>query len=134
LTLPAEHYHLHTKPTTLLAPDSPVVRDPDGHIYFRENGGRVLAGGFAPIAKPAFEDGVLPSSSTNRQLTPDYDHFAILLENLLKRVPTFGDCSLETLKNGPEGFSPDGQWILGQAPEIQNYYVAAAMRSIGIYF
>ena len=65
---PAEHYYLHSKPVNFLPPNTPVVRDPDGHIYFRENGGRVLAGGFEPVAKPAFEDGHLPTSSKSRQL------------------------------------------------------------------
>ena len=65
---PAEHYYLHTKPVDFLPATTPVVRDPDGHIYFRENLGRVLAGGFEPVAKPAFEDGHLPSSSASRQL------------------------------------------------------------------
>ena len=57
---PCEHYHLHTKPVPDLPPDTPVVRDPDGHIYFRENEGRFLAGGFEPVAKPAYMDKELP--------------------------------------------------------------------------
>ncbi len=128
---PAEHYYLHSKPVGFLSPNCPVVRDPDGHIYFRENGGCVLAGGFEPVAKPAFEDGQLPSSSKSRQLQADWDHFYILLEGILKRLPPMEDAVLGALTNGPEAFSPDGQWIMGQSPEIQNYYVAAAMRSIG---
>ena len=63
---PAEHYYLHSKPVDWLAKDTPVVRDPDGHIYFRENSGKLLAGGFEPIAKPAFEDGNLPKSMKSR--------------------------------------------------------------------
>jgi len=127
---PAEHYYLHTKPLTNLPPDFPVVRDPDGHCYIRENEGRFLAGGFEPKAKPAFADGVLPSE--RRMLPEDWDHFHVLLENLLHRIPCLNEAVLERLVNGPEAWSPDGQWILGQAPEIENYYVAAAMRSIGI--
>ena len=72
---PAEHYYLHSKPVDWLAKDTPVVRDPDGHIYFRENSGKLLAGGFEPIAKPAFEDGNLPKSMKSR-LQP------VSLENL----------------------------------------------------
>lgn len=128
---PAEHYYLHTKPIPDMPAFSPVVRDPDGHIYFRENGGRILGGGFEPVAKPAFEDGHMPTSSKSRQLPVDWDHFYVLLEGLLKRVPSLNNAVLETLTNGPEAFSPDGNWIMGQAPEIENYFVAVAMRSIG---
>ena len=65
---PAEHYYLTSKPVPFLAPDCPVIRDPDSNIYIREKGGCVLAGGFEPVAKPAFEDGNLPTSSKSRQL------------------------------------------------------------------
>ena len=115
---PAEHYYLHTKPVPYLSPETPVIRDPDGHIYFRENEGCVLAGGFEPIAKPAFEDGTLPTSSKSRKLPVDWDHFWVLLEPLLKRVPMLNKATLDNLTNGPEPFSPDGQWILGLVSDV----------------
>jgi len=127
---PCEHYHLHTKPVPDLPPDTPVVRDPDGFVYFRENEGRFLAGGFEPKAKPAYMDDELPEKRA--ELAEDWDHFHLMLENLLHRVPTMKNAILERLSNGAEAFSPDGQWILGQAPELENYYVAAGMRSNGI--
>ncbi|XP_066995066.1 pyruvate dehydrogenase phosphatase regulatory subunit, mitochondrial isoform X2 [Anabrus simplex] len=127
-----EHYYLHTKPISGLDPMTPVVRDLDGHIYFRENEGRLLAGGFEPVAKPAFEDGSIPESSEDRLLPEDWDHFHVLLEQMLHRIPSLGDAVLERLCNGPEAFSPDCKWIVGQAPEIENYYVAAGMKTIGI--
>ncbi|PSN40541.1 hypothetical protein C0J52_12258 [Blattella germanica] len=127
-----EHYYLHTKPIPGLDPMTPVVRDQDGHIYFRENDGRLLAGGFEPVAKPAFEDGTIPESSAERILPEDWDHFHVLLEQMLLRVPNLGDAILERLCNGPEAFSPDCKWIVGEAPEIQNYYVATGMKTIGI--
>jgi len=127
---PAEHYTLHTKPVPDLPPDTPVVRDLDNHIYFRENEGRFLAGGFEPKAKPAYQDDVLPSDK--RELEEDWDHFHFLLEKILHRVPTIKSALLEKLNNSAEAFSPDGKWVLGQAPEISNYYVAAGMRSNGI--
>jgi len=127
---PAEHYHLHTKPVPDLPPDTPVVRDPDGYIYFRENEGRFLAGGFEPKAKPAYQDDNLPSH--RQDLDPDWDHFHLLLENILHRVPAMKSAVLEKLCTGAEAFSPDGKWVLGQAPETANYYVAAGMRSNGI--
>jgi len=127
---PCEHYHLHTRPVADLPPDTPVVRDPDGHIYFRENEGRFLAGGFEPVAKPAYLDKELPDERA--ELVEDWDHFGLLLANMLHRVPAMENSVLERLSNGAEAFSPDGQWILGQSPEINNYYVAAGMRSNGI--
>jgi pyruvate dehydrogenase phosphatase regulatory subunit len=132
----AEHYYLHTKPVIHVRPSTPVVHDPDAHIYFREDEGRFLIGGFEPVAKPQdIED--LPTvkgrgEGRGRDLAVDWDHFHILLEGVLHRVPAMGGAILEKLTNGPEPFAPDGNWILGKAPEVQNYFVAAAMRSIGV--
>ncbi|XP_022910768.1 pyruvate dehydrogenase phosphatase regulatory subunit, mitochondrial isoform X2 [Onthophagus taurus] len=127
-----EHYYLHTKPIPGLDSLLPVVRDQDGYIYFRENNGRLLAGGFEPTAKPAFEDGKIPVSPKDRFLPEDWDHFHILLEQLLFRVPTLGNAVLDKLCNGPEAFSPDCKWIVGEAPEIRNYFIAAGMKTVGI--
>ncbi|XP_051163188.1 pyruvate dehydrogenase phosphatase regulatory subunit, mitochondrial [Leptopilina boulardi] len=129
---PVEHYYLHTKPIKDLDPMTPVVRDLDGYIYFRENKGRILAGGFEPVAKPAFENGIIPENAKERYLPEDWDHFHILLEQMLHRIPSLGDAILERLCNGPEAFSPDCKWIVGEAPEIQNYYIAAGMKTVGI--
>ncbi|KAB0792639.1 hypothetical protein PPYR_14600 [Photinus pyralis] len=130
-----EHYYLHTKPMSQLQQLQtmfPVVRDLDGHIYFREYKGRLLAGGFEPVAKPAFEDGKIPGSGEERVLPEDWDHFNVLLEQLLHRIPMLNDTVLDKLCNGPEAFSPDCKWIIGQAPEIMNYYIAAGLKTVGI--
>ncbi|KAE8737552.1 hypothetical protein FOCC_FOCC016988 [Frankliniella occidentalis] len=130
---PCDHYYLHTRPIPGLDPMTPVVRDQDSHIYFRENDGCLMLGGFEPVAKPAFEDGLLPeASSASRKLPEDWDHFHVLLEQMLHRVPTLGSTALDRLVNGPEAFSPDCKWILGEAPEIENYFVAAGMKTVGI--
>ncbi|XP_023287737.1 pyruvate dehydrogenase phosphatase regulatory subunit, mitochondrial isoform X2 [Orussus abietinus] len=129
---PVEHYYLHTRPIKNLDPMTPVVRDLDGYVYFRENDGRILAGGFEPVAKPAFENSVIPESTKERFLPEDWDHFHILFEQMLHRIPSLGDAELERLCNGPEAFSPDCKWIIGEAPEIRNYYIAAGMKTIGI--
>ncbi|CAK9803481.1 Pyruvate dehydrogenase phosphatase regulatory subunit, mitochondrial [Anthophora plagiata] len=129
---PVEHYYLHTKPIDGLDPMTPVIRDLDGYIYFRENNGSLLAGGFEPVAKPAFEDGTIPEGTEERFLPEDWDHFHILLEQMLFRIPSLGNAILEQLCNGPEAFSPDCKWIVGEAPEIRNYYVAAGMKTVGI--
>lgn len=65
-----------------------------------------------------------------RFLPEDWDHFHILLEQMLYRIPSLGNAVLEKLCNGPEAFSPDCKWIVGEAPEIRNYYIAAGMKTV----
>lgn len=105
-----------------------VLYDLDGRIYIREFKGKILAGGFEKRAKPAFEDGILPDSPKKRfTIKPDYDQFSELLEQIIHRVPSLRDAKFVRLSNIPEIFSPDCRWILGESPEIENYYVAAGM-------
>lgn len=127
-----EHHYLHTKPIAQLDPNTPFVRDFDGRIFFRECEGHILAGGYEREAKMVYEDGVIPLSQTARQYPPDWDHFHELLDALLQRVPSFRDASLDRLTNSLQVFSPDCKWILGEAPEIQNYYVAAGNKTMGV--
>ncbi|KAJ2954097.1 hypothetical protein O0L34_g2314 [Tuta absoluta] len=128
--LPCEHYYLHTKPIDGLNPMTPVVRDPDGFIYLRERDGCMLAGGFEPVAKPVYDEEI--TTSGERCVAEDWDHFHVLLQQLLRRVPSLAQATLHKLCNGLEAFSPDCKWIVGEAPEIFNYYVAAGMKTVGI--
>ncbi|XP_046657941.1 pyruvate dehydrogenase phosphatase regulatory subunit, mitochondrial-like [Daphnia pulicaria] len=127
-----EHYYLHTKPVKDIDENMPVVRDLDGHVYFRVQNGCVLAGGFEPLAKPVFEDGALPLSVEDSRLEVDWDHFAPMLEQMVQRVPLMRNAVLDKLCNGPESFSPDCKWVLGEASEVDNYFVATGMKSLGI--
>ncbi|XP_037935094.1 pyruvate dehydrogenase phosphatase regulatory subunit, mitochondrial [Teleopsis dalmanni] len=127
-----EHHYLHTKKIEGLDPMTPFVRDFDGGVYFREKNGCILAGGFEREAKMAYEDGTVPLSQAERELQPDWDHFHDLLDELLRRVPTFRNATLDRLSNALEAFSPDCKWILGESPEIQNYFVSAGMKTIGV--
>lgn len=127
---PCEHYYLHTRAVDGIDPMMPVVRDYDGHIYFRENNGRLLAGGFEPVAKPIYHEGV-PGTLEQEELQEDWDHFQILLEQMLHRIPTLGEAVVDRLYNGPECFTPDCKWILGESPEVKNYFVATGMKTIG---
>nr|XP_014093970.1 pyruvate dehydrogenase phosphatase regulatory subunit, mitochondrial [Bactrocera oleae] len=127
-----EHHYLHTKPIEGLDPMTPFVRDYDGGVYFRERNGRILAGGFEREAKMLYEDGIIPLSQKERELPPDWDHFHSMLDELLRRVPMLKSSLLDRLTNSLESFSPDCKWILGEAPEIQNYYVSAGMKTIGV--
>ena len=110
----------------------PVIRDLDGHVYIREKDGRFLAGGFEPLAKPVFEDGSLPISVDESRLEVDWDHFAPMLQQMVHRMPSLGDQVLDKLCNGPEAFSPDCKWVLGESSEVDNYFVATGMKSLGI--
>lgn len=92
----------------------------------------LFLGGFEKEAKVAFEDGFIPLSQKERVLPPDWDHFHDLLDELLKRVPALRSARLDRLTNALQAFSPDCKWIMGEAPEIQNYYVSAGMKTIGV--
>ncbi|XP_050361325.1 pyruvate dehydrogenase phosphatase regulatory subunit, mitochondrial isoform X1 [Nymphalis io] len=128
--LPCEHYYLHTKRIDNLDPMTPVVRDPDGYIYLRERDGCILAGGFEPIAKPVYEEEI--RNAEQRCIPEDWDHFHVLLQEIIKRVPSLSQAVLHKLCNGLEAFSPDCKWIVGETPEMFNYHVAAGMKTVGI--
>ncbi|CAH1389574.1 unnamed protein product [Nezara viridula] len=128
---PVEHYHLLTVPMNI-DPMMPVVRDLDGYIYFREYEGCIVAGGFEPVAKPAYENGKIPNTQADRSLPEDWDHFSVLLEQLLIRIPSVGDIRPQKLSNLPEAFSPDCKWVVGEAPEVERYYIASGMKTVGI--
>lgn len=126
---PCEHHFLHTLPVKDLDPMMPVIRDYDGYFYIRENNGRFLAGGFEPISKPLDPNDI---SDPSKPLPEDWDQFYILLQEMLFRIPSLGDVEVDRLCNGAESFTPDCKWILGEAPEVKNYFIASGMKSIGI--
>ncbi|KAK3708100.1 hypothetical protein QZH41_000055, partial [Actinostola sp. cb2023] len=109
----------------------PNMRDPDGHIYCREWSGGLMIGGFEPEAKPCFHDAV-PSKFEFQLLPEDWDHFEVLMDQILHRIPAVHNAEIRQMINGPESFTPDGKYIIGEAPEVRNYYVAAGMCSSGI--
>ncbi|CAL1532543.1 unnamed protein product [Lymnaea stagnalis] len=126
-----EHYYLLTKPQDGIHTMMPVVRDYDGQVYFREWGGGMLAGGFESNAKTVFHKGI-PEKFEFQLLHEDWDHFQILLDNILHRMPILSTAEVHQLVNGPESFTPDSKWLLGKSPKIKNYYIAAGMNSNGI--
>jgi pyruvate dehydrogenase phosphatase regulatory subunit len=104
----------------------PTIRDYDGGIYIRKlEDNSFLLGGFEDVAKPVFTKGI-PKNWRDR-LESDWDHFAPLLDRCLHRAPALKECQLKFLRNVPDNFTPDGKWILGETPEIENYFVAAGM-------
>jgi 4-methylaminobutanoate oxidase (formaldehyde-forming) len=127
----AEHFYIVTGPIAGVHPMLPVMRDPDGFIYFKEEVGGLVMGGFEPLAKPWGMDGI-PDRFEFQLLPEDWDQFQPLMEAAIHRVPALETAGVKMLLNGPESFTPDGNFILGEAPELRNYFVAAGFNSAGI--
>jgi 4-methylaminobutanoate oxidase (formaldehyde-forming) len=126
-----EHMYIVTRPMPGVAPDLPVLRDPDGMVYFKEEVGGLVMGGFEPVAKPWGVDGV-PGDPAFTLLEEDWDQFRILMDSALVRVPALETAGVHRLLNGPESFTPDNSYILGEAPELPGFFVAAGFNSAGI--
>ncbi|MEP7058541.1 MAG: FAD-binding oxidoreductase, partial [Caldimonas sp.] len=127
----AEHFYVVTDRVDGVHPMLPVLRDPDGYIYYKEEVGGLVMGGFEPQAKPWRVDPI-PSTFQFELLAEDWDQFEILMTNAIHRTPCLETAKIKMLLNGPESFTPDGNFILGEAPELRNFYVAAGFNSAGI--
>ncbi|HQU68543.1 MAG TPA: FAD-dependent oxidoreductase [Albidovulum sp.] len=127
----AEHMYIVTGKIDGVHPDLPVMRDPDGYTYYKEEVGGLVMGGFEPHAKPWGMNGI-PDDFEFALLPDDWDQFEILMENALVRVPQLGDAEVKKFYNGPESFTPDNNFILGEAPELKNFFVGAGFNSMGI--
>lgn len=133
VTLPlhaCEHFYIVTEPIPELG-ELPVLRVTDECAYYKEDAGKILLGAFEPKAKPWGMDGI-PEDFCFDQLPEDFDHFEPILEAAINRMPMLADVGIHTFFNGPESFTPDGRYYLGQAPEISGYWIAAGYNSIGI--
>ena len=126
-----EHFYIVTEEIDGLSRDLPVLRDPDGCAYFKEDAGKLLVGAFEPNAKPWGMDGI-PEDFAFDELPEDFDHFTPILEHAIMRAPILETAGIRTFFNGPESFTPDNRYMLGEAPELKNFYVATGFNSIGI--
>jgi glycine cleavage system aminomethyltransferase T/glycine/D-amino acid oxidase-like deaminating enzyme len=127
----AEHFYIVTGRVDGVHPMLPVTRDPDGFIYYKEEVGGLLMGGFEPQAKPWRVDPI-PSTFRFQLLDEDWDQFEVLMTNAIHRTPCLETAQVKMLLNGPESFTPDGNFILGEAPALRRYYVCAGFNSAGI--
>ncbi len=127
----AEHFYLVTEPIPGLPRDLPVLRSTDICTYFKEDAGKLLLGFFEPHGKPWGMAGI-PDSDGYIQLQEDWDHVLPYLELATQRVPALRDTGIKLFFNGPESFTPDNRYILGEAPECANFFVAAGFNSVGI--
>lgn len=128
----AEHFFVVTEQIDGVRRDFPILRDPDGYTYFKEEIGGLVVGGFEPQAKPWVAPDSLPYPFEFQLLDEDWDHFAILMENALERIPALHHTGIKKFYNGPESFTPDNQFILGESPEVRNLFVGAGFNSVGI--
>ncbi len=127
----AEHMYVVTEPIADLPALCPIVRDLDGGIYVKEDAGKLVLGGFEPDAKPWDPTG--PSGDTPFLMLPeDWDQFEPFLTAGLQRLPVLEETGIQHFMNGPEGFTPDTKQVIGEAPNLRNFYVAAGFNSIGI--
>jgi len=104
---------------------------PDECAYYKEDAGKIMLGAFEPVSKPWGMEGI-PDSFEFDQLPEDFDHFEPVLEMAVNRLPMLAEAGIHTFFNGPESFTPDDAYHLGQAPEMDNVWVAAGFNSIGI--
>ena len=131
-----EHYYIVTDLIPGVHRDLPVMRDPDGYIYFKEEVGGLLMGGFEPQATPWLQSaghrGGIPENFEFQLLPDNWDAFQILLDNAMIRVPALESAQVKQFYNGPESFTADNNFILGPAPGIDNLYVGCGFNSMGI--
>jgi 4-methylaminobutanoate oxidase (formaldehyde-forming) len=127
----AEHFYIVTQPIPGLASGLPILRDADACAYFKEDTGKLLVGWFEPRAKPWGEAGI-PENFAFDQLPADLGHIEELFAGAMHRVPVLESAGVQVFFNGPESFTPDDRYLLGEAPELRGMYVAAGFNSIGI--
>ncbi|MBI4933968.1 MAG: FAD-dependent oxidoreductase [Actinobacteria bacterium] len=130
--VPVEHQYVITEPFTPEVPRNlPTLRDPDRLTYYKEEVGGLVMGGYEPNPTPWAVKGI-PRPFQFQLLESDWDHFAPTMELAIGRVPALANAGLRQLINGPESFTPDGNFILGEAPELKNVFIGAGFNAFGI--
>ncbi len=126
-----QHQYLVTERIAGVPRNMPTLRDPDRLIYFKEEVGGLVMGGYEPNPIPWALDGI-PDSFHFGLLDANWDHFEPLMQQALARVPALQTAGIKQFINGPESFTPDGNFILGEAPELPRFYVGAGFNAFGI--
>jgi len=130
---PNEHFYIITEPIKDLPKNLPVLRDYDSCLYLKEDAGKMLVGIFEPGAKNAFkEKGIVPNDFSFGEFPDDFDHFEPYLEKSFKRLPILENAGIRKFFSGPESFTPDTQYLLGETPEVSNLFTCCGFNSIGI--
>ena len=128
--IPMAHEYVFTEPIEGVHPGLPQLRDPDNLVYFREEVGGLCMGGYERHPAPWSLDGV-PADFNGKLLAPDWPRFAEIMDGAVRRVPAIGDAGINRMINGPEAFTPDNEFILGES-EVRGFFVAAGFCAHGI--
>jgi sarcosine dehydrogenase len=128
---PVQHQYVITEPIDGVTPGLATVRDPDRLTYFKEEVGGLVIGGYETNPK-AWGTGDVPENFEFQLLDDDWDHFEQHMGQAMARIPALETAGIKSMINGPESFTPDGNFILGRAPELDNFYVAAGFNAFGI--
>ncbi len=126
-----EHFYIVTEPSDEVPSGLPVLRVTDECAYYKEDAGKILLGAFEPKAKPWGVDGI-PAEFCFDELPADLEHFAPILETATRRMPLLGRLGIRSFFNGPESFTHDNRYLLGEAPEVAGFFVACGFNSVGI--
>ena len=126
-----EHFYVLTEAIEGLARNLPVLRIPDECAYYKEDAGKLLVGFFEPLSKPWAVHGI-PADFEFGTLPDDWDHIMPQLEQAAARMPVLAEKGIHTFFNGPESFTPDDRYHIGEAPNVRGFFVAAGFNSVGI--
>ena len=129
--LACEHFYLLTRPVEGVAGNLPTLSDHDRHLYIRDDSGGLLVGCFEPMGKP-IPPGMLDETFEFQLLPEEWDHFEPMMENALHRLPALETAEVRMLLNGPESFTPDGMFMLGETAETSGLFLGCGMNSVGI--
>jgi len=127
----AEHFYIVTEPIPMLPSGLPVLRVQDECAYYKEDAGKILLGCFEPVAKPWGMNGI-PESFCFDTLPEDIGHFEPILNAAVRRVPVLAEVGIQLFFNGPESFTPDDRYYIGETPEVKDLFVATGFNSVGI--
>ncbi|MBG0802469.1 GcvT family protein [Methylocystis sp. H4A] len=125
------HQYLVTEKINGVNSDLPTLRDPDRLTYYKEEVGGLVMGGYEPNPVP-WSSGAVPEDFAFRLLEDDWDHFEPIMDLALGRVPALAEAGVKQMINGLESFTPDGNWMIGEAPEVRNFFVGAGFNAFGI--
>ncbi|MGO1119975.1 GcvT family protein [Rhodovibrionaceae bacterium A322] len=128
---PCEHFYLLTKPIDGISGNMPTLSDHDSHLYIRDDSGGLLVGCFEPLGK-AIDPARLGDDFAFQLLPEDWDHFEPMMINALHRLPALETAEVKTLLNGPESFTPDGAFMLGETAETRGLFLGCGMNSVGV--
>ncbi len=130
---PAEHFYVITEPIKNLSKTLPVIRDFDNRTYIKEDAGKILIGIFEGKSIPAFNNtNKVPENFSFGEFPENFEHFEPYLNSALKRFPVLETAGIRKFFSGPESFTPDTNTLLGEVPEVKNFFVCCGLNSIGI--